>query len=673
MERPRRSHGKTAQITNNLGLIQSLQGDIDIYATRFDNLGVADLSYKKIYYDLGKGREVSNAGDAMTINLAYSSGYTKHRSKARKRWIDNVLERLQQQAPLLYADNEADIRQYRSARFDAIETRLVDQSTTTPAYLDSGKDLNLHVDVFTNQNSVTAAAGDMHFDVAGDYRNIAQTAAETVTDYQYYTFADHKSNWESEDKYTSKGNSGYIPVTRTKHVSTNTVTQAGGGITGKIGGQAVNTGVLRGKYVSTAAPTPAQFDKPEIKVPKNDFGLFVRVTAPGSRYLIETNPRFTDFGTFISSNYLLERLDYSSGLTLKRLGDAFYESKLIRDSVFALSGRRYLDASLTDDNQQFQYLMDNALVAQKSLNLAPGIALSQAQINRLTRDIVWLEQKRIDGEDVLVPTVYLASGPRTEVRGGRIISGADTRLQVAALVNDGLIEAGASLDIDAADGIENRGLLVAGDDLKLAANNDIANISGRIEAADVDMTSHQGDIINRRASEDFNYSQDELSFSSTLYDDAAVISASDAVKLEAAGEIRVEGSAITGREINLDASRVDIETAVKTERFDAGDSSDYFRESSTVHFASEIDGRDIVILSSGQTRVAGSVLNATDKLKIKAGAIAIDAVNESEYLARLDTKSNHFSKTVSSKKLFRSSNIGSQLAAATVVLITEQR
>ena len=420
-------NGKTAQITNNLGLIQSLQGDIDIYATRFDNLGVADLSYKLIVYDLGNGREVSQASEAMNINLAYSSGYTKHKSKARERWIDNVLERLQQQAPLLYADNEADIRQNRSARFDAIQTRLVDQSTTTPAYLDSGKDLNLHVDVFTNQNSVAAAAGNMHFDVAGDYRNIAETAAETVTDYQYYTFADHKSNWKSEDKYTSKGNSGYIPVTRTKRVSTNTVTQAGGGITGKIGGQAVNSGVLRGgiigkigglavnsgvlrgKYVSTAAPTPAQFDKPEIKVPKNDFGLFVRVTVPGSRYLIETNPRFTDFGTFISSNYLLERLDYSSGLTLKRLGDAFYESKLIRDSVFALSGRRYLDASLSDDNQQFQYLMDNAIGAQKSLNLAPGIALNQAQINRLTRDIVWLEQKRIDGEDVLVPTVYLAS------------------------------------------------------------------------------------------------------------------------------------------------------------------------------------------------------------------------------------------------------------------------
>ncbi len=665
-------HAKTAQITNSLGLIQSLQGDIDIYATRFDNLGVADLSYRKIYYDLGNGREISNAGDAMNIDLAYSSGYTKHKSEARKRWIDNVLERLQQQAPLLYADNEADIRQNRSARFDAIETRLVDQSTTTPAYLDSGKDLNLHVDSFTNQNSVTAAAGDVHFDVAGDYRNIAETAAEKVTDYQYYTFANHKSNWKSDDKYTSEGQSGYIPVTRTRYVSTNTVTQAGGGITGKIGGQAVNSGVLRGKHVSTATPVPAQFDKLEIKMPKNDFGLFVRVTTPDSRYLIETNPRFTDFGNFISSSYLLERLDYSPGLTLKLLGDAFYESKLIRDSIFALTGRRYLDASLVDDNQQFQYLMDNALVAQKPLNLAPGIALSHSQINRLTRDIVWLEQKHIDGEDVLVPTVYLANGPTTEVRGGRIISGADTRLQVAALVNDGLIEADASFDIDAGDEIENQGMLVAGDDLRLTANNDIANISGRIEAADVAMTSHRGDIINRRDSEAFNYSQDELTFSSTLYDDAAAISASETVKLDATGEIQVEGSVITGREINLDASSATIETAAKTEQFDAGDSRNYFRESSTVYFASEIDGQDIVILSSGNTRLTGSVLSATDELKIKAGAITIDAVNESEYLARLDTNSSQFSKTISSTKLFRSSNIGSQLAAATVVLITEQ-
>jgi adhesin HecA-like repeat protein len=255
---------KTAQITNQLGLIQ--------------------LGYEKIYYDLGNGREVSQPGDAMTIDLAYSSGYTKHNANARDRWIREVLRRLNSQAPLLYAANAPNIRNERSALFDAIETRLVDQSTTTPAYLDSGKDLTLHVDEFNNHDSVTSAAGNIHFDVSGDYRNQASSITETVTDYQYYTYADHDSNWKNDDKYSSIGRSGYIDKQRSKRVSANTVTQAGGAIDGEIGGQLANAGVLQGQYQSSAALDPASFTRSGIVLPQNDFGLFVRTSDPQSRY-----------------------------------------------------------------------------------------------------------------------------------------------------------------------------------------------------------------------------------------------------------------------------------------------------------------------------------------------------------------------------------------------------
>lgn len=196
------SGGKTGRITNDLGLIQSLQGDIDIYATRFDNLGFADLQYDLVYYDLGRGREVNSPADAMRIDLAYSTGYTKHRSTARSRWVNEVLSRLSRQAPQLYQANSASIRNTRYARFLAIETRMIDNSITAPAYLDSGNDLNLHVDVFINQDSIVAAANDIHFDIASSYRNRATTATESVTDYQYYTQAEHSRNWKSDDKYS---------------------------------------------------------------------------------------------------------------------------------------------------------------------------------------------------------------------------------------------------------------------------------------------------------------------------------------------------------------------------------------------------------------------------------------------------------------------------------------
>jgi large exoprotein involved in heme utilization and adhesion len=286
---------------------------------------------------------------------------------------------------------------------------LIDNSTTTPAYLDSGNDLNLHVDIFNNQDAITAAARDIHFDIALSYLNQASFASEAVTDYRYYTSAKHKRNWKSDDKYSSIGRSGYAPITKTRKVTSNTITQAGRNITGNLGGQAVNSGVLLdGQYQSPRGVIPADYSVSGITIPSNDFGLFVKSTGPDSQYLIETNPRFTNFETFVNSSYLLDRLDFAPNVTLKRLGDAFYESKLIRDSVFAQSGRRYLNASIQNDNQQFQYLMDNALVAQQALQLSPGVALDKDQINRLTRDIVWLEETQIEGQTVLVPTVYLA-------------------------------------------------------------------------------------------------------------------------------------------------------------------------------------------------------------------------------------------------------------------------
>jgi filamentous hemagglutinin family protein len=642
---------KTSQITNELGLIQSLQGDINIFATRFDNLGVADIQHQMIYYDLGNGREVDRPGDAMTLNLAYSTGYTKHRSKARSRWVNKVLDRLARQAPQLYQDNASNIRNNRSANFLAIESRLIDNSTTTPAYLDSGNDLNLHVDSFNNQDAITVAARDIQFDIALSYLNQASFASEAVTDYRYYTSAKHKRNWKSDDKYSSIGRSGYAPITRTRKVTSNTITQAGRNIKGNIGGQAVNSGVLLGgQYQSPRGVTPADYSVSGITIPSSDFGLFVKSTGPDSQYLIETNPRFTNFGIFVNSSYLLDRLDFAPSVTLKRLGDAFYESKLIRDSVFAQSGRRYLNVSIQNDNQQFQYLMDNALVAQQALQLSPGVALNNDQINRLTRDIVWLEETQIEGQTVLVPTVYLANGPKAVVRGGKILAGGDTRLQVAALANSGLIESAGDLEIDADDDIENRGAMKAGDALNLSVTRDIENISGRIEARDIEITSVDGNIINRRNTEDYAYSARELSLTTTLSDEAAVIQAENGLTLDAAGEILVEGSVVRGDQVNLSASTVEIKTTVKDEGFFSGDNKNHVKDSSTTHFASTVNGKDIVILSSGKTRVSGSTLNAEKELRVLTGDLEIKAVNDSEYFASLETNKDTFSKTVSSKQ-----------------------
>lgn len=59
-------------------------------------------------------------------------------------------------------------------------------------------------------------------------------------------------------------------------------------------------------------------------------------------YLIETNPRFANYRTWLSSDYMINALSYDPSTMTKRLGDGFYEQKLVREQVAQLTGRRFL-------------------------------------------------------------------------------------------------------------------------------------------------------------------------------------------------------------------------------------------------------------------------------------------------------------------------------------------
>ena len=86
--------------------------------------------------------------------------------------------------------------------------------------------------------------------------------------------------------------------------------------------------------------------------------------------------------------------------------------------------------------------MDNALAAQKDLQLIPGVSLSQAQIAALKNDIVWLEEQTVAGQQVLVPVVYIANVDQYKIEGGKIVAGDNIDLLVSNLNNQGLLEAG---------------------------------------------------------------------------------------------------------------------------------------------------------------------------------------------------------------------------------------
>ncbi|MEN4669610.1 hemagglutinin repeat-containing protein [Pantoea agglomerans] len=191
-----------------------------------------------------------------------------------------------------------------------------------------------------------------------------------------------------------------------------------------------------------------QLEKVATTIPNN--GLFSQHTAAGSPYLIVTDERFTSKSKFISSDYLLERVGYDPSQVHKRLGDGFYEQRLVREQVLKLTGRPSVNG--WDAMAQYQELMNNGSKVAQDFHLVPGVALTPQQIAALQQDIVWLVSETVDTEDgpqtVWVPKVYLAQTTLRLTGAGAVIGGGNLQLSADSVTNAGNLFADQALSID---------------------------------------------------------------------------------------------------------------------------------------------------------------------------------------------------------------------------------
>ena len=190
-------------------------------------------------------------------------------------------------------------------------------------------------------------------------------------------------------------------------------------------------------------------DRVATTIPNN--GLFRQNPAAGSPYLVVTDERFTSRSKFISSDYLLDRVGYDPARVIKRLGDGFYEQRLVREQVLALTGRPSVKGD--DAMTQYQNLMNNGSTVAQDFKLVPGVALTPAQIAALQQDIVWLVSETVDSADgpqtVWVPKVYLANTTLQLSGDGALMAGGQLQLSAGSLSNAGNLVADRTLDIDA--------------------------------------------------------------------------------------------------------------------------------------------------------------------------------------------------------------------------------
>ncbi len=249
--------------------------------------------------------------------------------------------------------------------------------------------------------------------------------------------------------------------------------------------------VTAGSVANVAPINPGAL--PELTVTSG--GLYTIHTQPGQKYLVVTDPRFASYQNFVSSDYMLGRLVLDSQQIQKRLGDGFYEQKLVTDQITAQTGRRYL-GGYTDAQSQFIALLDAGVSAAKDIQLVPGIGLTSKQIDALTQDIVWMVEREVtlpDGrtERVLAPQVFLTRLHGGDLKsGGALIAANDIRVNASdSIANSGSIQGGAS-NVLAAKNISNsRGAIGSRGFTLLNADYDILNLSGQINGSTVGLAA----------------------------------------------------------------------------------------------------------------------------------------------------------------------------------------
>ncbi len=321
-------------------------------------------------------------------------------------------------------------------------------------------------------------------------------------------------------------------------------------------------------------------------------GLYHTQPAPNQQYLVETNPRFTNYNSFISSDYMLSRLSLDPQRVQKRLGDGFYEQKLVLDQVAQLTGRRYLGNN-TDGQQQFQALMESGVAEANALHLTPGIALTDAQIANLTHDIVWMEEETVTLPDggstvVLAPKVYL------------------TRLHAEDLTPSGAVIAANEIDLVAHDTLSNSGTIQSTGRMKLAAN-DISNVGGTIRSDAGLSLSATRDVLNQSGS--ISGKSVTLTAGRDISNTTATQAISNNTLVSQRGSIGSTGGDLTvaaGRDLTMNAASI---SATGNAALSAGQNIAVGTEISTT--------RRGVVFSTTQL---SSNLTATQNLTLQSGA-----------------------------------------------------
>ncbi|WP_282295037.1 hemagglutinin repeat-containing protein [Stenotrophomonas sp. PS02289] len=451
------------------------------------------------------------------------------------------------------------------------------------------------------------------------------------------------------------------------------------------GGQVGGNGTVGGSRVVQAAgnsPDRIAMGTPDVTAPS---GSIFNVNPNSGSYLVETDPRFTDRQTWLSSDYLLKQMGFSADALQKRLGDGYYEQKLIREQIGELTGRRFLEGYASDE-AQYQSLLDAGATVAKEWNLRPGVALTEAQMAQLTSDIVWLVEQTItlaDGSSTkaLVPQVYLRLRDGDIDPNGAVLAGANVDITLNnGLVNSGNIAGRKLVTIDAGK-IEHLGGTISGAQVGLSSATDIKIEGATVTATDALSVQAQGNITVASTVETLS-GGGATQYNITQTDRVAGLYVTSptglgVLSVAAGGDISLQGAQIrnAGTEgITQLAAGGNLELGAQTLGHSTDtthDDRNFQRSSTTTHAVSSVQGAGDVVLSAGKDlTLVGSKVDAGQALVMQAGG---DITSK----AVVDSTSSDFSAAGkrNSLTISRSDETvrGSQLSAGSDVMMVAGR
>jgi len=417
-----------------------------------------------------------------------------------------------------------------------------------------------------------------------------------------------------------------------------------------------------------------------IEIPKNDNGMFIvnkKGANPKFSYLIETNPKMIDKGFYLSSDYFFSRIKFNPDKNIRLLGDAFYENRLITRAVLEGTGKRFLYSN--DVNEERKKLFDNAVAAQKDLNLSLGIALSKEQINNLKSDILWYVEEVVNGEKVLVPKLYLSKNTLksiVEEQGNIMKAGGNFVINNASIVdNSGKIIAKNNVVINSKNIYQNAAYSDTGiyaTNIGLVAKENIENIGGNIVATNnVSIYSENGDIKNSKKlsihENDYHNVYTDVRGSGDIVGNKISIVANNVENLGA--DIKAQDKIQIGAKKNLVIGNLE---AVDKKVKNGG--KDFVLDEKKTNVGSNLRAKDISLTSLGNIGITGSNIVADNKMNIGAkGDISIISRKDSILHEEKHSKSKGFGRSeLSTDIAYATRNVASNIIGDKVNITSER-